>query len=180
MQPCKKGEQQRQSNNCGRPPAGTGAHALRSGVGRQQPGHPAELRGCGYTAAQTAPSTGVRGVRYGCGRAGPRGKPADAAQQEEGGEGEGFGRRDTMRRSRPRVWVLRFAQQERKRRGGRTWWVLVAGKTPSTWRRAAAAGAPPPETDSAQTRTRGTGERERESSMTGNKRAGRGYDLMGH
>jgi len=28
------------------------------------------------------------------------------------------------------VWELGFAQQERKRRGGRTWWVLVAGEGP--------------------------------------------------
>jgi hypothetical protein len=28
------------------------------------------------------------------------------------------------------VWELGFAQQERKKRGGRTWWVLVAGEGP--------------------------------------------------
>jgi len=74
------------------------------------------------------------------------------------------------------VWVLRFAQQERKRRGGRTWWVHVAGEGLGTWRRAAEAA--PPETE----RTRGTREnRERDKTESrkehaaGNRRTrGRG------
>ena len=41
------------------------------------------------------------------------------------------------------VWVHGFAQRERERRGGHTWWVLVAGEGPDEdlgrWRRDAAA-----------------------------------------
>jgi hypothetical protein len=35
-----------------------------------------------------------------------------------------------MRIASSRVWVLGLAQHERKRRGGRTCWVLVAGRGP--------------------------------------------------
>ena len=38
-----------------------------------------------------------------------------------------------------RLWVLGFAQQLGMRRGGRTWWVLVAGDGPSEDLGAAAA-----------------------------------------
>lgn len=94
MQPCKEGEKQRQSNNCGRPPAGTGAHAMRTGVSRQQPGHPAELRGCGYTAAQTAPSAGGRVAKYAAveGRAGGASRPmVPALNRTRQGKGEDSG-----------------------------------------------------------------------------------------
>jgi len=59
------------------------------------------------------------------------------------------------------VWELGFAQQERKRRGGRTWRVLVAGEGPEDrglgTAAAATAKSSPPKTDRAH--TRGTGER---------------------
>jgi hypothetical protein len=72
-----------------------------------------------------------------------------------------------MRIASSRVWVLGLAQHERKRRGGRTCWVLVAGRGPEDrylgiWRRASAsaAGEQPPSRRPERQRAhaRGTGE----------------------
>lgn len=50
-----------------------------------------------------------------------------------------------------RVWMLGFAQEKRKTRGGRTWWVIAADEGHEdggfgTWRKAAAAQSSAPET----------------------------------
>jgi len=70
------------------------------------------------------------------------------------------------------VWVLGFAQQEGKRRGGNTLWVLVAGLTDEglrTWRRGG--GSPP--------RRRAERERARAGDVNWNRRRGKTDEGLG-
>jgi hypothetical protein len=77
------------------------------------------------------------------------------------------------------VWELGFAQQEGKKRGGRTWWVLVAGEGPQNKGLGTAASRRPPSRrhQKQMERTRGARENDAREQKQGRRVNGLDYGL---